>query len=135
METLTTDEAKAALEVIGNFYRTKFGTPVEDFVTDRESCFVAINSDQSLNITLVATGRHARIAERQIRHVKQMLRAVIHSLDYKLPNSLYVHALYYCATMTNLTVRSGHFTEPTTPAEVVVGKKLDYERVMKYPFG
>ena len=37
--------------------------------------------------------------------------------------------------MTNFTVRSGRFNVPMTPAELVLGTKLDYDNVMQYPFG
>jgi hypothetical protein len=132
---LTKAEVSSALDKVQNFYSVKAGKPVERFVTDREKSFIALNQSNSIRIRLVAAGRHARIAERQIRHVKEMMRAIIYSLPYELPDSWYVDALFYSVCMTNFTVRSGHFNVPTTPAEMVLGTKLDYDNVVKYPFG
>ena len=64
-----------------------------------------------------------------------MMRAIIYNLPYELPNSWYIDALFYSVCMTNFTVRSGRFNVPTTPAELVLGTKLNYDSVMAYPFG
>ena len=132
---LTKSEMSKALEKISNFYTTKAGKAVENYVTDRDKSFVSMSQSNVVKIKLVAAGRHARVAERQIRHVKNMMRSIIYNLPYELPHSWYVNALFYCVCMTNFTVRSGRFNVPTTPAELVLGTKLNYNNVMRYPFG
>ena len=108
---------------------------MDQFITDREKSFYSLSQSNSVRIKLVAAGRHARVAERQIRHVKEMMRAIIYNLPYQLPDSWYVDALFYSVCMTNFTVRSGRFNVPMTPAELVLGIKLDYDNVISYPFG
>ena len=134
LDTATVSELDTAIQNIRTFL-TKRGHLMKKVITDREKSFVVLSKVSVVIIELVASGRHARIAERQIRHVKNMMRAVLHSLPYKLPGSLHFKLLTHCCTMTNFTVRANQFTRPTTPAELVLGMLLSMDDIMANAFG
>jgi hypothetical protein len=113
MLSLTKADVHKAFDDLMSFYETRAQSPIGTLVTDRERSFQALNQGHKLPLKLVASGRHARVAERQIRHVKNMMRAVIYKLPYKLPGSLYGRLLFHCANLTNYTVRSNHFNVPS----------------------
>jgi len=135
LTSLTKPDVLKAFDDLMQFYEIRAQSPIGTLVTDRERSFQALNQGHKLPLKLVASGRHARVAERQIRHVKNMMRAVIYKLPYKLPGSLYGRLLFHCANLTNYTVRANYFNVPSTPSELVVGKLLDFNNVVEQPFG
>jgi hypothetical protein len=63
LETATVTELDTAIQTIRTFF-TKCGHLVKKFITDREKSSVILSKVSVVVIDLVASGRHARIAER-----------------------------------------------------------------------
>ena len=60
----------------------------------------------AIEIEYCTAQSHVRVAERAIRHAKELFRATIFDLPYLLPNKLYANAMVYVASSINITINS-----------------------------
>jgi hypothetical protein len=78
--------------------------------------------------------QHVPEIERRIRTVKERTRAILCDLPYTLPSPLLVWLLYFVVWCINCTPssRGGH---TVIPKELINGRKLSYNRDLRFEFG
>ena len=125
----TSAEAVRGLKLVADIY-SKAGHSIRKFRTDNGAGFTADATNKALNtmhiesvpidikefanelVTMAieiehcTAQSHVRVAERAIRHAKELFRATILDLPYLLPNKLYPHAMVYVASSINLIINS-----------------------------
>lgn len=87
-------------------YQTK-GFPVTRVVSDPEPVLMALNGtlmQHSIDYSAVGPKQHVAPAEAAIKMIKERVRAVIHSLPYKLPDFLFPHAVDYVVRAQNCAI-------------------------------
>lgn len=72
-------------------------------------------------------------ADRMIRTIRDIFRAIKTSLWYKLPQFLYPHFIEDAADVWN--IRPNSRTVDRSPREIVQGKKLEYDQHIKTAVG
>jgi len=107
-----------AMETIINFIEALMRRRPRRIFVDRESVLKDFESFASVQVVRSAANRHARVAERAIRTVKDRMRATLTSLPYKLPGQLYKHLADWSIQRINMIPNSKSF--PRTPGEIYV---------------
>jgi len=108
---------------------------VRHFHSDAEinltSCVGALGSKQVL-LTQAPPEGHARKLERQVRTLRERMRAALHTLAYKLPLKLYQYlALYVVHNLNNLL----NSLTARTPRELIDGIKPSLRHNARAAFG
>ena len=113
------------------------GITITHVVSDNEgSVHTAETKLNSLHIQLstTAAGEKAHRVERRIRFVKERVRAIIHSLPYRLCAKLLAYCVYYANWCTN-NHRMAMSTHTRTPHEQFTGRNLQAARDLRHAFG
>ena len=125
----TSAETIRGLKIIADIYE-KAGHPIKRIRADNGAGFTAEATKIALNtmhienveidheemkrellalaieIEYCTAQSHVRVAERAVRHAKELFRATIFDLPYLLPNKLYANAMVYVASSINITIHS-----------------------------
>ena len=78
------------------------------------------------------SGKHDAVVEAKIRRVKENVRAIAHSVPYKMGRKLLAWAVQYGTYVTNLM--PGPYAG-VSPREALTGVKPDYKKVLPAEFG
>jgi hypothetical protein len=122
-----------AMETIINFIEALMRRRPRRIFVDRESVLKDFESFASVQVVQSAANRHARVAERAIRTVKDRMRATLTNLPYKLPGLLYKHLADWSIQRINMIPNSKSF--PRTPGEIYGIVALSLDEVFKTEFG
>ena len=128
------DVVEAVLSV-RNIYKGH-GHVIKKVRSDREAAFIAMEpflNASGIIVDRTSSGRHAKMAERQIRCIKDHVRAVRSSLPFRLPLDLVQHLVADVVISLNNTVNSK--TGGRTPRDLLTGDKLNLERHYRLAFG
>eukprot|EP00595_Chromulina_sp_UTEXLB2642_P000491 CAMPEP_0196761266 /NCGR_PEP_ID=MMETSP1095-20130614/425_1 /TAXON_ID=96789 ORGANISM="Chromulina nebulosa, Strain UTEXLB2642" /NCGR_SAMPLE_ID=MMETSP1095 /ASSEMBLY_ACC=CAM_ASM_000446 /LENGTH=584 /DNA_ID=CAMNT_0042110543 /DNA_START=1803 /DNA_END=3558 /DNA_ORIENTATION=- len=134
------DTIADALQKVVNVYRNL--NHGRDFVieikSDSENCFIGTENiityrEAKIKFTTVGPDTHEKVAERTIRTIKDKVRSIIYSLAVKLPIKFYGYVVEWIVQCINLVPNNK--TNEYTPHELVIGKKLDYNKDFKLSFG
>jgi len=106
---------------------------VQSLVSDGERSII----HPTLRNDVIPPGTHDPIVERKIRVIKERCRAIVSSLNYKLPICLVKHLVSYVITRINmLPSKSVHVLSGfRSPRENFYGRKLDYNKDLAISFG
>jgi hypothetical protein len=115
----------------------KYNKKVKDINIDHEATLVSKELNDAMNeiaidIRPMPPGIHEKFAERFVQHLKNRMRAVIHSLDYTLPNLWY----HYLATDTIITMgRTSNNKTAGIPINEFITNIQESDSYLGPPFG
>jgi hypothetical protein len=125
-----------ALKRVKSLYRAR-ALSVVATIMDGE--FEPIRGDLAdIGITLNETGRdeHSAAVERFIRTVKERMRATYNTLPFRhVPAKLIIEMAKAAVFWLNSFPVANGVSDTQSPAAIVSGRKLDYNRHCKYEFG
>ena len=104
--------------------------------SDREAAFIAMETQlglEGIHLDRTSAGRHAKVAERSIRTIKDHVRAVKAGLPFRLPLDLMQHLVADVVASINAGVNTK--TGIRSPRELLTGTKLSVDRLYKLKFG
>ena len=113
------------------------GFHIEDIVTDAESGIQHIADEirrSGISITILGQGESAVHCESKIRRIKERIRAVIHTLPYRIPDQWIQYLVYYVVNRLNMTVTSGN-DNTNNPWSLFYGRRINYKTDLKAGFG
>ena len=125
---------EAVIKIIAGY--KAYGHVIKAMRSDREAAFVAMESEiNQLGVTLdrSAAGRHARVAERAIRTIKDRVRATRYGLPYRLPLDMLQYLVFDVVSSLNNTVNNK--TGSRTPRDLLTGAKLSLRDHYSLRFG
>jgi hypothetical protein len=111
------------------------GTRVKNVTADPETSFEAIANllaAEGIALRIMPAERHARLAERFIRDIKDHMRSSLSALPFALPRHLYLQLFLDCIMARNLV---SHRRLARSPRELLSGSKIDVETDFLHPFG
>jgi hypothetical protein len=83
-----------------------------------------------------STGEHESVAERNNRTIQERIRAVYHSLPFKaIPKVMLQHLAMDCTQKINYFPAKGGVSDYYSPYVIMSGKKLDYNKHLRFQFG
>jgi hypothetical protein len=83
-----------------------------------------------------STGEHESVAERNNRTIQECIRAVFHSLPFKaIPKVMLMHLAMDVTKKLNFFPTKGGVSDYYSPYVIMSGRKLDYNKHLKYQFG
>ena len=124
-----------ALSAIIKQYKS-FGYTIKRVITDHEANFKATELQlQMIGAQLIQNSpeMHSRQAERAIRTIKSLARAIYISLPYTLPTALYPYLLQYAAERYNIMPQRDN--DLLSPRERITGRTLDFRFDLRAGFG
>ena len=104
------------------------------FVDPFKSLVGLRGSIPGVEVQATGAGDHLTKLDIRIRRVKGMARAVLNSLDYKLPLSLVGQLITFCACRINVMTTSS-LTGNWCPRVRMTGRKVDFKREYALTFG
>ena len=128
LSNATSAETVRGLKVVADIYK-KAGHEIKKIRSDNGGGFIADATKKALDAMNVEIAQdettqsllamaieheycsaqsHVRVAERAIRHAKELFRATIYDLPYLLPNKLYSNAMIYVASSINLAINASN---------------------------
>jgi hypothetical protein len=113
-----------------------FGYTIKRVITDHEANFKATELQlQMIGAQLLQNSpeMHSRQAERAIRTIKLLARAIYVSLPYTLPTSLYPYLLQYAAERYNIMPQKDN--DLLSPRERITGRTVDFKYDLRAGFG
>ena len=113
------------------------GIKITRFTSDNERGIAAITGDTNamgVVISAVGPGQHDHIVKRMIRHLKETIRATIHSLPYLVADAMINHLVLSCSKKL-LLFPSSTRTDKVFPYEAFFGRKADTKMDIGPPFG
>ena len=126
----------AALRHVQALYH-KRGFKITELRMDGE--FAPLRHDLAsigINLNITAANEHVPQVERQIRVIKERVRAIRHSLPFKyLPSLLLVELTYFSTMWLNAFPPRGGVSQNVSPRGIVTGTQFDYVKHCKLPFG
>ena len=78
--------------------------------------------------------QHVPVVENKIKLIKERVRAIIHSLPYKLPLMLLKWCVAIVVTRLNMLPSSTRM-DPTSPRDLLLGRKIDFTTDLRLGFG
>ena len=125
-----------AIIAMAEKYKSR-GFTIDKVFCDTEGGVVAskpVLNAEGIELDLSSAGEHVPIVERNIRLIKERMRAILSVLPYQLPQKLIGYLADYAAMMIN------SFPRPTSndkisPREHFTGRKLNYSRDFRIAFG
>ena len=115
----------------------KRGFVIKTLLMDGE--FAPIRNDMaSMSITLnvTAANEHVPQIERQIRVIKERVRAIRHSLPFKyIPGLMLMELVYFSTMWINAFPPKGGVSPNISPRGIMIGTQFDYAKHCKLPFG
>ena len=101
--------------------------------------FEVLNSAlQELGITLntTAANEHSPFIERQIRVIKERVRATKHTLPFKvIPLIMLVELVYFCIFWLNAFPPKSGVSSTHSPCKIITGQQVEFKKHCKLPFG
>jgi len=101
--------------------------------------FAPIRSDlaeMKITLNLTAANEHVPQIERQIRVVKERVRATRHSLPFKvIPSLMVIELVYFSIMWLNAFPPKGGVSDNISPRGIVTGVQFDYNKHCKLAFG
>lgn len=132
-------KAQAQLELhlmrIVNVYKL-FGHTVTVIRSDKEHVFDSVRdflAGHAIQLMQTSPESHERKVERQVRTVRERLRATIHGLPYRLPRFLYPQLVEYVISSLNM-VPNIH-TGTRCPRELFTNRKVNMATDLRAAFG
>ena len=113
------------------------GFHIQDVITDSESGVQNIADEirrSGISITILGQGESAVNCESKIRRIKERIRAVIHTLPYRIPSQWLQYLVYYVVNRVNMTVTSGG-NSANNPWSLFYGRRINYKTDLKAGFG
>ncbi len=89
-----------------------------------------------VEINTTAAREHVGEIERFIRTIKERSRALVSDLPYTLlPCQVVIHLIYFAVLWLNSLPAAAGVSEKYSPWDIVLGRKLDFEKHCKTTFG
>jgi hypothetical protein len=89
-----------------------------------------------VEINTTAAREHVGKIKRFIRTIKEHSRALVLDLPYMpLPRQVVIHLIYFAVLWLNSLPAAAGVSDKYSPREIVLGRKLDFEKHCKTPFG
>ena len=128
-------EIKRAIFLILDYYKKHGHQAAHDATihSDREAAIVQLGDEHAVKVQLTGPDQHERLLESWAHILRPRMRAILASLPYQLPQSLYIDCFEDLLRRINDQVNSR--SAPTTPQEKVVGKKPSYKETSNNGFG
>jgi hypothetical protein len=79
-------------------------------------------------------GMHVERAENKIRTIKEVMRSILHSLPYVLPDKLVQYLIAYSVFVINLVPNKTGYAD-MAPREAFIGRKTSAKRDLRIGFG
>ena len=98
------------------------------FTSDNERGIAALAGDMSgmgVEVITVGPGQHDHTIERMIRHLKEVIRATVHSLPFLVPDFMMTLLVLSCGNKLNLFPSTATRTDYMTPLEAFTNRKMD----------
>lgn len=108
------------------------GFTITKITTDPEKALVALDELIDVVIENTGSGSHEEHVEREIRTVKERLRAMEHGVSFRIASRLARWTVYGCISALNAT-RLNH--EGISPREAFTGIKTDFKKDFRVAFG
>ena len=83
---------------------------------------------------ICGAGSHIPIVENKIKVIKNRMRCILASLQFRLPNSLIPYLVAFATTSVNMVI-TVNCTTNTTPVENFIGRKIIYDLDLRVSFG
>jgi hypothetical protein len=115
-----------------NEYKSE-GFSVDLVYCDREGGIMAskdLLGENGVVLNLSSAGQHVPIIERNIRTVKERIRAIISTMPYT-----FIPYLVDFVVMRLNSLPKSTMTGKTSPRKLFTGSKIDYKRDLKFGFG
>ena len=113
------------------------GFKIETILMDGE--FAPLRNDLAslrIKLNVTAANEHVPQIERQIRVVKERVRAIRHSLPFKyIPMLMLVELVYFSTMWINAFPPKGGVSKNVSPRGIMTGTQFDYTKHCKIPFG
>lgn len=113
------------------------GFYVVDLSSDGEGAIGKLTDELGaigIRVNPVGAGSHVPIIENRVKIVKERFRAIVNTLPYELPGALIAHCIYFIVQRLN-QLPSHTRSDPTPPAELWLGRKLDFDKDVRVTFG
>ena len=95
-----------------------------------------VNNGMNILMDYTAAGEHESVAERNIRTIKERIRAAIHSMPYKIiPKTMIKELCPHMAELINIFPAKGGISKELSPYTIMHKKAVNYPTELKYPFG
>ena len=133
----TAVEIMRGVNIVKEAYE-KDGHKIEKLRTDNGGGFLAGKTKADLKtmgieVEHCAPQSHVRVAERAIRHIKELFRSTLFDLPYLLPNELYKNLMSYIVSSTNLTINSNN--DYRCPFQLMTGEAPRSHDFLRGSFG
>jgi hypothetical protein len=89
---------------------------------------------KSINLKIVGAGTHVAIVERKIRDIKNRIRSIMFSLKLMIPESWIPYLVSFATRAVNMVITSNSINS-TTPWEIFLGRKMNYQVDLRTFFG
>jgi hypothetical protein len=119
-----------------NEYKSE-GFSVEIIYCDREGGIIASKETLQQNgivLNLSSSGQHVPVIERNIRTVKERIRAILSSLPFRVPYIFMPYLVDFAVMRINSMPKSTMLNK-ISPRELFTGRKIDYKRDLRFGFG
>jgi hypothetical protein len=119
-----------------NEYKSE-GFSVDLVYCDREGGIIAskeILKENGIVLNLSSSGQHVPIIERNIRTVKERIRAILSSLPFRVPYIFMPYLVDFAVMRINSMPKSTMLSK-ISPRELFTGRKIDYKKDLRFGFG
>ena len=90
----------------------------------------------TIDLNCTAPNEHVPHIERQIRVIKERVRATRHTLPFKvIPLLMLIKMIHYCTHWLNAFPPKGGVSDTLSPRSIITGSQLDYRKHCRLPFG
>jgi hypothetical protein len=101
-----------------------------------QSLMEPIADELNVQMNFTTTDEHVPEAKRNIRTIKERIRAVYHSLPYKaMPPVMLKYLAVVCTDQLNMFPAKGGISDYLSPHVILTGKNIDYNKHCQVPFG
>jgi hypothetical protein len=131
-----TKNVKEAVIKQNNVYKSR-GFTVSSVISDGEGAVKAIKNDleaAGIVVNIVGAGAHVPKAERNVRLVKERVRAIIQVLPFNLPGSWVKFLVRFAINRINMFTTKGGLVS-ISPFEVFNGRPVNLRNDVKVSFG
>jgi Reverse transcriptase (RNA-dependent DNA polymerase) len=125
-----------ATEHVKNIYHGR-GFEVKTLLMDGEFSPLRHSlADLSITLNVTSANEHVPQIERQIRVIKERVRATRHSLPFRfIPALMLVELVYFSTMWINAFPPKGGVSSHISPRGILTGTQFDYKKHCKLPFG
>ena len=92
--------------------------------------------EMGIKLNVTAANEHSPIIERQIRVIKERVRATRHTLPFEvIPLIMLIEMTYFCIFWINAFPPKSGLSEINSPRKIITGQHVEYKKHCKLPFG